>query len=316
MIRFLSIFLLCLSFVLPAHTLAQTESVDLSILAIPHDPKPLGTVQLEAKSFGVNLNLVSLTWKYNDKIIASGIGRTRISVTAPAAGVSGTISVSTNGLGFEATSASITLRPGSVDLLWEAVDSYTPPFYKGKALPATNALIRTYAIPTASAPKQLSYQWTRNNSAVPQSSGYGKSTMVFKNSEFTTQERVTVSAEAGQFFGTNTTTIIPRSPVLVTYEREEGFIDYANGYPGTVTTDAPGVVLRFEPYFFSRPRSSMADLTFDYTINGESVPGDAVPNELRLSRPTNGGVSSIKVAVRPIEYIVQFIERTITLAFN
>jgi hypothetical protein len=316
MIRYTFIFLFLAALALPFYVSAQTQSVDLSISMIPGDPKPLAPVQLEAKSYGLDLNQATLEWKYENKVIERGVGRTRISVTAPATGLTATVTVTVSGIGFEPASASVVLRPGSVDLLWEAMDSYIPPFYKGKALPATNAFIRVMAVPTISAPRQISYQWSRANAVVEQSSGYGKSSMVFKNSEFNTQERIAVQAEGGQFFGNSSITIAPINPSLYVYQKKEGFIDYAAGSGSLISTNASGIVLRFEPFFFSRARSSMSDLTFDFNINGNAVTGDPVPNELRLSRPDGGGVSTIRVSIQPVEYLVQHLERAITLAFN
>jgi hypothetical protein len=316
MIRYIFILLLLVVCATPFNVFAQTPSADLSISMIPGNPKPLTPVQLEAKSYGLDLNQATIEWRYENKVIDRGVGRTRISVTAPATGLVATVSVTVSGIGFEPTSTSVVLRPGSIDLLWEAVDSYTPPFYKGKALPATNATLRIMAVPAVAAPKQISYQWSRANAVVEQSSGYGKSSMVFKNSEFNTQEHISVLAEGGQFSGTNSITINPVNPSLFVYQKKEGFIDYASGSGSLVSTNTSGVALRFEPFFFSRPRSSMSDLTFDFSINGNAVTGDPVPNELRLSRPDGGGVSTIKVSVQPVEYLVQHLERAITLAFN
>jgi hypothetical protein len=316
MIRYIRIFLLVSALIMPSFVWAQTESVDLSISVIPTNPKPLAPVQLEIKSYGIDLAQATLEWRYDNKVIERGVGRTRITITAPAAGLTGTVSATVSGIGYAPTSSSITLRPGSVDLLWEAVDSYTPPFYKGKALPATNATLRVMAVPTYTAPRYMSYQWSRGNAVLGQSSGYGKSSMVFKNSEFNTQERISVVAEGGQFSGNSSIVITPINPSLYVYQKKEGFIDYANGSAGLVTSNTSGIVLRFEPFYFSRTRGSMSDLTFDFTINGNTVLGDPVPNELRLSRPDGGGVSSIKAIIQPVEYAVQHLERIITLAFN
>ena len=91
----------------------------------------LQNVQIRLNSNGFDLTQASIVWVYNGATVASGIGKTMITVVAPANGRVGTISATANGSDFSATTATLILRPASVDVLWEGADSYTPPFYKG-----------------------------------------------------------------------------------------------------------------------------------------------------------------------------------------
>lgn len=292
-------------------------SPDISIVANPENPRPGDSVFLEVVSFSVDLNQATIIWKFNDKTIASGIGKTKISITAPSSNANGLISATVTGSGFQTTQALYTLRSASVDLLWEAVDAYTPPFYKGKALLSRNGLIRVSAIQTRSAPKNLSFEWTRNDVAVPAYSGYNKNALVFKNETLKGEERVSVSANGGLFSGSKSITLTPGKPKIVGYQKRDGFIDYANGFTNTFQTTDPGITFRFEPYFFSIPRGDLSkDLSFDIKNGGVTVFGDTKPNEISLSNPGNRQESTITVSINTVLYSLQNALQAFSISFN
>lgn len=295
---------------------AQSQSIELSISAIPTNPKPLEQVQLTVSSFSTDLNRSSITWTLNGRLIESGTGKTRVTVTAPATGGTAQIGVTSSNGGTQSGSGTFTLQPGNIDMLWESVDGYVPPFYKGKALPIVNSTIRVSAIPTANSPKQQSYTWTRNDIAQQSSSGYNRSSYTYTNNELQRADTVRVTSGSGFFSGTNSVTITPRTPSLVAYQKHEGFIDYANGATSTLSLTGPGSVLKFEPYYFSTPQTIDQNLNIQMTIDDEDLGTLIPPNELRLSRPENGGVSSLQISIIPTVYSLQNLARTFRLIFN
>lgn len=305
-----------LAFFLTISTAHAQVTTDISLSTIPADPSPGQTVRIDAQSFGVDLDQANITWRYNGRVIDAGVGRKSVTVAAPASGVVGTITMTATGAGFDSTTATVILRPASVDLLWEAADSYTPPFYKGKALPSTNSLIRVTGIPSASAPKQLVYNWSRNNSALSANSGFGKSSLLFRNSELESSESIALSATSGAFSGTASTIITPGDPSVIVYKKNEGFIDYANGSSNTVSTGQNGLVLRFEPYFFSTPLSIARSLSFSITENDNDVTNPNVQNELYLSAPEVRGVALFTIAINTLAYTLQQVTRDFTINFN
>ncbi|HEY0980407.1 MAG TPA: hypothetical protein VGE18_03310 [Candidatus Paceibacterota bacterium] len=302
-------------FLITTTTLAQTTA-EISLSTIPADPAPGASVRIEAQSFGADLDQSNITWRYNGKVIDGGIGRKSITVTAPASGAVGTVAMTATGAGFDSTTETLILRPASIDLLWEAADSYTPPFYKGKALPTTNSLIRVTGIPSASAPKQMVYNWSRNQSALGASSGYGKSSLLFRNSELDPVESISLEAISGAFNGSASTSITPGDPSVVAYQKNEGFIDYANGESNTINTGQSGLVLRFEPYFFSTPISIARSLDIHITESDMDVTNDSAQNELYLTAPEGRGRAVFTVAINTIAYTLQQITRAFTINFN
>ncbi len=296
---------------------AQLATADLSITTIPLEPQPLQPVQVRLQSFGFSLDQATIVWKYNGTTVASGTGRTSISVTAPANGKVATLTATATSTDFNESVVSLILRPASVDVLWEGADSYTPAFYKGRALPSNNGIIRVTAIPSITAPRELSYTWSKNDSVVQGSSGYAKSSMLFKNETLDTIENISVSASSASFSGTGSASITPRTPNFIGYFNNEGYIDYANGSATALTTTAPGSIIRFEPFFFSTPYSVDHDLTFTYTDNdGNAIEVGSIPNELRLSRPEEGGESQLTLAIHTVLYSLQNITKRFTVNFN
>ncbi len=297
------------------YTGAQSITDDISVDIIPLNPAPGAIVTLRANSYSMDLSQASLSWTYNNVSIGKGTGKTTVSIVAPASGATGVISVSASGSGSTA-STSIVLRPGSVDVLWEAVDAYTPPFYKGKALLPVNGLIRYVAMPATSAPKTLTYTWSRNSSVLPDESGYNKSSLLIKHSEFNPVESVTVAISGGSYAGNSTINVRPiTSPSIVAYQNREGFVDYTTGYSSVIPFTQSGMVLHFEPYYFSIARTLLSDLSYDLTIDGQSV-SPSKPNEVGLSRPSRPGQSTINLAITTTAYSLQHAEKALTLNFN
>ena len=78
------------------------------------------------------------------------------------------------------------MQPTSVDVLWSAY-SYTPPFYKGKALAPSRGSVVLVALPqlvtrngSPIEPKNIIYTWSRRGVILGKSSGLGKNQVVLR----------------------------------------------------------------------------------------------------------------------------------------
>lgn len=298
-------------------THAQTATIDLSLSSIPLNPQPLQQVTITAQSYSTDLNQASLVWAYNGKTIASNTGQTQITITAPASGASANITLTASGGNFATSTATLVLRPASVDLLWEGADSYTPPFYKGRALPSTGGLIRVTAIPSISAPRDLSYNWSQNDQALQSRSGYDKSSIIFRNSALISTEHIAVGEASGNFSGSGTVDITPGNASVVGYLNTNGFIDYNNGSDTALNISGQGAIVHFEPYFFSVPTNISRDLTFSYTdAVGDTLNAGSPQNEFRLSAPSDGGQSTFNIGITTTTYSLQNITNPFSVNFN
>jgi hypothetical protein len=293
---------------------ADTLLLDISL--IPSNPEPQQRTIARVTTLDGNINRANLVWFLNGEPLDQGVGKTQVTFITPASGNTAVLTVegSLDGL---SGSASLTVIPGQVDLFWEAVDSYTPPFYKGKAIPSAMANIRVVAVPSPLAPRSIAYQWERNDAVLQGLSGAGRNSVTIKNTELVVTENIKVSIDSSQFQGENRIQITPRSPSIIVYPKNEGFIDFSRGSNETLSLSTIGTVLRIEPYFFSMGSSKLDDwLRFAYTFNGESYIPEGKVNEIEVSAPETGGTSRFFIEVESIREALQNVERRITLFFN
>ena len=81
----------------------------------------------------------------------------------------------------------IVIKPSVIVVLWQANNSYVPPFYKGKAMPSPDSEIKVVALPQIKNssgfvdPKNMTYTWKKDYTNNPDGSGYGKNSFTYVN---------------------------------------------------------------------------------------------------------------------------------------
>lgn len=165
-------------------TAQYTEFKDqLSANIIPENPGSNQdvTINLEIYSFDINSSMI--TWKRNGQVISSGLGRKSLTFKTGNPGVKTTIDVTVDPRDRPSIARTFSFTPGEVDILWQA-DTYTPPFYKGKALFTTESSVTFVAMPKntsgAIRPSETVYNWKLNDTRFADKSGYGKNTFNFE----------------------------------------------------------------------------------------------------------------------------------------
>ena len=76
-------------------------------------------------------------------------------------------------------------------LLWQANDSYVPPFYRGKALATPDSEIKVVAMTDS---KNMTYAWKKDYSNDQEASGYGKNFFLYTNDYLEGSNNVSVVA--------------------------------------------------------------------------------------------------------------------------
>jgi hypothetical protein len=85
-------------------------------------------------------------------------------------------------------------------LLWEATDSYVPPFYRGKALPTPDSQVKVVAMPEIRegsgyvSPQNMTYKWKKDYTNNVDGSGYGKNSFIFINDYLDNSNNISVEA--------------------------------------------------------------------------------------------------------------------------
>lgn len=317
-----TIFTMLFSFALPA--LAQFSQEDfgtrITIKSIPEIPGAHETVTVSLSAVSYDLNKASIKWLVGGKETDSGIGKTSTSVKTGNTGSETTVSAVIT-FGSLSTTKKLIIRPAEVTLLWQAPDSYTPPFYKGKALPASEALIRVVALPSlkdksgkALKEKDFSYTWKRNYDANSGSSGYGKNSFVFRNSFMNDTEtiEVTASSVSGGYVAKRSVTIPLYTPFVTVYEdRPLIGTKYETALNNTFAMNTEETTLVAEPYFFSPGYLESSDLKIDWRVDGQIV--STYPKNRLVIRSGGSGSVSIRLSAENTTKLFQSLTKNLTV---
>ncbi|HRH24809.1 MAG TPA: hypothetical protein PLQ20_00520 [Candidatus Paceibacterota bacterium] len=295
-------------------TYAQLLPEDISISLFPNNPKPGQIISATVESFGVDLSRVKVSWYYNDKLIASGIGKTETKITSPAFGQKASLLVRVSGGGSD-SETSVVISSSELDIIWEAVDSYTPPFYKGKALAPIGTKIKAVAVPSVGGLKNLSYTWSHNGSVIKALSGTNKDSLTIKTDALSQRESFSASVSGGTFEGQGEASLDLRDPSAVLYAKSNGFVDYANGFTNLLPINSAGLTLRIEPFNITVGKNISDSLDVSFDIEGEVFRGEILPQELAITKPENPGQSSLKINISSLKEKLQVVKRAFTLSF-
>lgn len=327
-----AIVLLGALFLLPILALAQSASFETSIAieASPASPAPGQEVRVQIRSVSTDLNRAPIVWFVDGAEVARGAGKTDIVATAGALGSRTRVTAVIQTLA-GTISKSVVLAPAYIDLLWEAPVSYTPPFYKGKALPASGTLIRVVALPTfvttggdALNANNVVYKWKRNRSYrdFNEASGPGENVIQFVLDFLRPNEFVEVEAAS---FGKSIT-----AQGGVVFEPFDPSIRFYNNHPlrGVQYERALGdelllanqseITLRAEPYFFDARGGSVGALSYEWKVNGRAPEdtGSESPNEIVLRTSGGEGKADIALSVEHEGHLFQSARAVLEVVFG
>ncbi len=285
---------------------------DITATLSPENPQPSQDITITLSSFATDLNKDLIQWQNGSAIVLSGYGKTSYSFKALGANSVTILDISIQLPGGGQTiSKRVVINPTEVDLIWEGVDSYTPPFYRGKSFPSAEGLIKVVAIPHTPTIKQgkgaLSYTWKTGDSTELGVSGYNKDSFVFKNSELNDGEKVSVIAESvnGQYSATNTIKIPIVEPKIIFYKKSptEGVLyNQALGTETYMSEDGATIVV--EPYFLAL-KGNEDDFSYNWKINGKSVNTPPRKTEITIRPSDRGGYATINIMLENLKTLYQ-----------
>lgn len=282
----------------------QIKDGDILVNVVPETPGPNQNVTLTLSSYATNLNKATITWSMGGKIQLDGIGEKTFSFTT---GNIGTKTEITIAIIINATSRvdkKIIIEPSQVDLLWEAPGSYTPPFYRGKALPAQESVVQVVAMPVDSdgivRPTTKVYNWKKDFKVDQFNSGYGKYSYSVRNSYLNRTDTVSLNfSSLSGGGGENTLTINYEKPRLLFYEKNPSVGVLYNtllnkGFP----LSKGEMTLHVAPFFFSTEKGVTGkQMTYLWTINGQSISAPTPANELTVRGSTQAGLAKVNLSL-------------------
>ena len=300
---------------------------DIFLETSPEIPGPEQDVSLTLNSYSFNLNNHYITWFQDGQKVSTGFGNKHLNFRTGITGVSTDI-VAIVEVDGQVYRKEFRFTPSQIDLIWEAVDAYTPPFYKGKKLPVTESLIHVTAIPEtqliapADAP-QLIYYWDSNYKRDSVNSGFGKNYYAFRANPINTEERITVTSNDRRenSFATNTV-IIPteKHPIETIFYaiNEQGRLLMNRALNNFNIITEPQIKLSFHPFNISTTQANFTDLFVNWKINNDSqAPQNfSRQNELFIAPKQETGSSLITVQTEGIKNISQQHEESFRITFT
>ena len=315
----LSVFLLMLAsyfFMEARFVLAETS--DFSVEASPESPKSFETITLSLRSFTVDLNRSVVSWAVNGKTALSGIGKTSFSFQTAKAGTSYTIDISVKDSGLGVLTKRLSFRVGEVDLLWEATDSYVPPFYKGKALPASQGSIKLVAVPNLFSgskklsPDELVYRWKRNDKyrELTAQSGYGKKSVLIRGDLIKSGESIEVEASSlnNGSAGQGRASFSYENPLIVFYEdRPAEGVGYNRAISGEFNLPNKESTILAVPYFFSAKARESKTISYSWRVGNKDISGtDGNKSFITLREEGSGsGSENVSVSINHVSRVLQ-----------
>ncbi len=195
----------------------------------------------------------------------------------------------------------------SVDLVYES-KTYTPPFYKGRALPGSESQIKIVAVPNLTLKngdrgrvENLNFTWKKNSKVLGESSGPGKNTLLLKTGRLPGDSdivEVIVSAEDGAS-AESTMAIQGFSPSLSLYLNDPVLgirMERAIGTNFTLRESEASFVAY--PYFFEVTDRNSPTISYSWSLGG--VRANARPNypsEITLRRGGDTGSIGLSLSV-------------------
>lgn len=298
----------------------EVQENEIDVETIPYNPQPYKEVTVNLSSYATDLNKAIITWQGESGTVLSGIGKTSYTFTAPGPNSSTYFDISVTPVNSMSTiNKRIVISPSEIEIMWESVSGYTPPFYRGKSLPTKGSTIKAVAIPNTDTIKSgsgsLSYTWKSDDKTVQEASGYNKNYYIFKNGLLDTTNEITVvaSSVAGNYGAESTAEIPIYEPKLIFYKRSptEGILYNGALYKeATETEDEIAIVA--EPYFLST-KGNENNLSYSWKINGEDIETPSKKTELTLRPTSRGGYATIRLEIENIKELFQSISSNLKL---
>lgn len=304
---------------------AQVRDTDIVLNISPEFPNPNQSVTAMVSSYATNLDKAHISWLINNQETNKGVGKKIFYFTVGNLGSPLKLTAVINTVDGQSIQKTITITPTDVDILWEAYDSYTPPFYKGKALAPSQGAFKVVAMPNLINQTgkvnmdNLSYVWTKDYDTQPDSSGWGKSYFIFQNSYLDKENvvGVKVSDISGSANASGTIRLQTTKPKAIFYENDPLLgVRWEKALSDGLIINSDGKTLIAEPYFFSPKNINSSELTFDWFLNGEQIQ-TPIPKNILSIKPEAGqsGSAIVKIVINNINTLFQSVEKQIRVEF-
>lgn len=315
--------IILLGLFLASNTLAASPA-NIIVKVSPENPAPYENTTISLSSYAYNVDTVMITWLVDGRVATTGVGKKSFSLTAGATGSSTTV-VAKMDFPDGATEIRVTVRPAVMTLLWQATDSYVPPFYKGKALTSLEGDVKVVAMPEVKSgagyadAKTMTYSWKKDYNNNQAASGYGKNFFLYTNDYLDGSNTVSVVASSvdGKSSSTANITIDTVPPQISFYKKDPAFgILWENTMENGSRIVGDAIVVAV-PYFLIPKEIQIPSLVFRWYINGNAVPVENYRKNIMPLRVAEGttGTSTLGLNIESTDRIFQTASKEINVEF-
>lgn len=270
----------------------------LTVVMKPAQPRPGDTVHLTAESALIDIPTSDIVWYRGGKQLVGGEGVASVDIVAGALGSKTDIKAAVTMADGAIASAQISIIPAEVNILY-TTDSFTPPFYRGRALPSAGTVVRFLAVARLKRPtgglvpdRDIVYTWRRDGQVLGGVSGRGRSSIEIPSPfpKSASVLSVDVRDESGTLGGSANVDVVAVKPVVRLYEDHPLFgIRYERALDTTTTISEKEMTFAAVPYFASARRAADNLLSYDWTVNDTPVQtSGGAKNELTLGGAREG----------------------------
>jgi hypothetical protein len=297
---------------------ADVNSVDIVVTTSPENPKPYDSVNISLESYATDLDKSLIEWKGGSKTFLKNTGAKDFSFKMGGLGTQAILDVKIITEEGDTIQKRIVLTPTYIDMLWQATDSYVPPFYRGKALPAKEGSVKIVALPAGLGGIQTSnttYTWKLNGETQQGQSGYKKNSFNFDltTSELDDTVEVTSNTTSGNNLANGKIKISGINPFIIFYKKSpsDGIL-YNNALQKEIFMKEDDITLIAEPYFIS-DKNNTNDNVYSWKINDSEVETPAKRNILTIRPTARGGYAKINLDIENTLKLFQKVGQQLTI---
>lgn len=304
---------------------AQVRNTDIVLNISPEYPGPNQNVNATLNSYAINLDKANISWSINDQEVSNGVGKKSFSFKTGNVESPITLSVTIETVGGQSLLKTMIITPTDVDMLWEAYDSYIPPFYKGKALAPSQGVFKVVALSNLVTSdgkvniNNLSYVWNQDGKIKPDSSGWGKNYFIFQNSYLDKENvvNVKISDISGNTNASGKIILETTNPKILFYKTDPSLgVKWETALNNGSIINSNGEIITVEPYFFSPKNINSPNLIFDWFLNGEKIQTPDPKNILSIKpEAEQSGSATIKVLINNTKTLFQTLDKQIQVSF-
>lgn len=312
--RYIFIILLFVLFIPTTSIFAQSfgDEPNITLDINPADPSPGEYVTASIESYETNLDLAYITWRHN-KLTLSGYGetefKTKISTNTTN---SDTIVVNISMQDGQKIEKQITVSGINLDISWEAINTYAPPFYMGKRIPIRENAIRVAILGPNNSGSGIAYSWKRNGLAFKNAGGGAKPYIDFTNTEIQKKESIDVSLINNKNGATRNIQIPLTNPKILFYE-----YDSLNGLNilKTIKNSVMGYENEVSIYALPIGFNSKIKPSISWNLSGKDVDNQENPYLLSFNNPNGTGLVNLSVNIENMRAFYQEAKSDLKLNF-